>query len=112
MLEALDALAAGDSGKFGRLMNESHESLRRDYEVSCPELDAMVELAGKEPGVLGARMTGAGFGGCTVNVVESEFAERAARAIQSDYNRLFSRPAATYVCAASDGASILMTNVE
>ena len=112
VLEALDALAAGDSGKFGRLMNESHESLRRDYEVSCPELDAMVELAGKEPGVLGARMTGAGFGGCTVNVVESEFAERAARAIQSDYNRLFSRPAATYVCAASDGASILMTNVE
>ena len=102
----------GDIAMLGKLMNESHASLRDDYEVSSDALNAMVEAAQAHKACYGARMTGAGFGGCTVNVVESEFAERAARAIQSDYNRLFSRPAATYVCAASDGASILMTNVE
>src|SRR5205823_8674821 len=86
------------SARYGDHADRHSFPTRRSSDL----LDAMVELAGKEPGVLGARMTGAGFGGCTVNVVESEFAERAARAIQSDYNRLFSRPAATYVCARSE----------
>jgi galactokinase len=57
-------------------------------------------------------MTGAGFGGCTVNVVESEFADGAARSIRSGYSRVFSRPGTSYVCTASDGASILMTSDE
>jgi galactokinase len=66
-LEAAIALKDGDVEKFGRLMSSSHASLRDDYEVSSAELDLMVELAGSCEGVLGARMTGGGFGGCTVN---------------------------------------------
>ena len=69
MLEAVKVLEEGDLERFGELMNASHESLRDDYEVSSKELDTLVELAWKQPGTLGARMTGAGFGGCTVNLV-------------------------------------------
>lgn len=70
VLDAAQMLIAGDLGGVGKLMCESHESLRDDYEVSCPELDTMVKLARSYPGVYGARMTGGGFGGCTVNVME------------------------------------------
>jgi galactokinase len=79
-LQAAQALAANDVGKLGALMIESHESLRDDFEVSCPELDIMVELALGQEGVSGARMMGGGFGGCTINLVEREkltlFADR------------------------------------
>ncbi len=67
--EAATALADGDFARFGHLMQESHESLRHDYEVSCRELDLCVEIASQTKGVLGARMTGGGFGGCTINLV-------------------------------------------
>src|SRR5215469_5489264 len=70
VLQAAEALQAGDLKLFGRLMGGSHVSLRVDFEVSCEELDLMVELAGQNPGVFGARMTGGGFGGCTINLVE------------------------------------------
>ncbi len=69
-LKATEALAAGNMTEMGRLMSESHQSLRDDYQVSCRELDLLVESAEAQPGVLGARMTGGGFGGCTVNVVQ------------------------------------------
>ncbi|MFZ0911094.1 MAG: galactokinase [Candidatus Acidiferrales bacterium] len=73
VIEAGDSLKRGDVAMFGRLMAESHASLRDLYEVSCPELDLMVELANKQKGILGARMTGGGFGGCTINLVDSRF---------------------------------------
>jgi galactokinase len=69
-IKAADALAAGDALGMGKLMSESHRSLRDDYQVSCRELDLLVEIAEAHPGVLGARMTGGGFGGCTVNLVK------------------------------------------
>ncbi|MEA3407572.1 MAG: galactokinase, partial [Chloroflexota bacterium] len=75
VLEAVEALERGDVAAFGQLMNASHVSLRDDYEVSCEELDVMVEAAWEQEGAAGARMTGAGFGGCTVNLVRSEMAE-------------------------------------
>ena len=70
--EAAAALESADLSTFGRLMHDSHVSLRDDYQVSCAELDLMVELAEKFPGVFGARMTGGGFGGCTINLVANE----------------------------------------
>ena len=75
-LRAAAALDAGDLEECGRLMYLSHESLRDDYEVSCAELDLMVEIARGLPGVYGARMMGGGFGGCTINLVEASRAER------------------------------------
>ncbi len=72
---AARALEAGDFERFGSLLNQSHESLRLDYEVSCPELDALVDVARKTAGVYGSRMTGAGFGGCTVSAVRPAAAQ-------------------------------------
>jgi galactokinase len=75
VIESGDALKRGDVATCGRLMRESHDSLRDLYEVSCTELELMVELANKQKGTLGARMTGGGFGGCTINLVDSRFTE-------------------------------------
>jgi galactokinase len=86
-LAAAEALTAADYEGFGRLMNESHESLRKDYEVSCEELDLMVRLARRRAGVLGARMVGAGFGGCTVNLVRAERADHVAQGVREAYRR-------------------------
>ena len=74
-ITAFDALQKGDLAAFGTLMNASHVSLRDDYEVSCPEIDLLTELAWSCPGVLGSRITGGGFGGCTVSIVADEAAE-------------------------------------
>jgi galactokinase len=104
VLEAVKSLESGDIERFGELMNASHESLRDDYEVSSKELDVLVELAWKQPGVLGARMTGAGFGGCTVNMVRNEAAEAFAQAVQKGYQQALGLKAEVYVCKASQGA--------
>lgn len=104
VLEAVRVLEQGDVERFGELMNASHVSLRDDYEVSSKELDTLVELAWKQPGCLGARMTGAGFGGCTVNLVRAEAAEDFAEAVQRGYERALGLKAEVYVCQASDGA--------
>jgi galactokinase len=104
VLEAVRVLEEGDLERFGELMNASHESLRDDYEVSSKELDVLVELARKQPGVLGARMTGAGFGGCTVNLVRAEAAEAFAKAVRKGYQDALGLKAEVYVCQASDGA--------
>jgi galactokinase len=85
VLDAIDALAAGDLSTVGRLLVESHVSLRDLFEVSSPELDALVEIATAVPGVYGARMTGAGFGGCIVALARPEAVERLATAIRRDY---------------------------
>jgi galactokinase len=85
VIEAVEALESGDMERFGGLMYESHSSLRHDYEVSCTELDFLVETARGLPGTAGARMTGAGFGGCTVNIVEREKTEGFVGAVQKRY---------------------------
>jgi galactokinase len=104
VLDAVKALQAGDLNRFGDLMNASHESLRNDYEVSSKELDALVEIARQQPGVLGARMTGAGFGGCTVNLVHEDAAVTFARAVEEGYQRALGLRAEVYAFRASAGA--------
>ena len=105
-LEAVKVLQGGDLERFGELMNQSHESLRDDYEVSSKELDTLVELARQQPGVLGARMTGAGFGGCTVNLVRADAAESFAQAVAEGYEEALGLKGEIYVCQASDGALV------
>ena len=103
--DAVEALASGDIKAFGQFMNESHQSLKDDFEVSCTELDALVELSQKHPGVAGARMTGAGFGGCTVAIVASDAVESFKSEVIPAYERQTGLTAQVYVCAATDGAS-------
>lgn len=105
-LEAVSVLQKGDLGRFGELMNQSHQSLRNEYEVSSVELDQLVELARQEEGVLGARMTGAGFGGCTVNLVRADAAEHFAQAVARRYEETGPLKAGIYICQASDGALV------
>jgi galactokinase len=103
--EAAQALNIGDLDNFGRLMHQSHQSLRDDFEVSCPELDLLVELSVGAQGVYGARMTGGGFGGCTVNLVKDDHAEEFQRRIREGYRKLTGITSEVYVCPAADGVS-------
>ena len=107
VLKSVAALRAGDLGAFGRLMNESHASLRDDYEVSCPELDIMAEVAWKVDGVYGSRMTGAGFGGCTVSLVAEEAIEDFRVRVTAAYEEATGVVPQIYVCRAEDGVSKL-----
>jgi galactokinase len=100
-------LEAGDVQSFGKLMNQCHVSLRDLYEVSCPELDAMVEIAQSLEGCLGARLTGAGFGGCTVNLVLRERVDEFSRTLAEGYRAKTNLRADVYACRASGGASLL-----
>ena len=84
-VSAVDALKHGDIKVFGQLMNASHESLRDDYEVTGIELDTLVDAARKVPGVIGARMTGAGFGGCTVNIVKESSVDEFIKKVGEEY---------------------------
>ncbi len=103
-LEAADALKHGDLAGLGRFMWDSHKSLRDDYEVSCRELDLMVEIAAETDGVLGARMTGGGFGGSTVNLVKRENLSKFKEKIRLEYQRLTEIKPTILVSEASDGA--------
>ncbi|MEA3489373.1 MAG: galactokinase [Candidatus Omnitrophota bacterium] len=85
VLDSLDALQGDDLDRFGHLMDGSHDSLKADYEVSCPELDRMVEIARRLPGCLGGRMTGGGFGGCTVNLVVKDVVDDFCSQISGSY---------------------------
>jgi galactokinase len=102
---AVAALQRGEARNFGALMFAGHASLRDLYEVSLPELDALVELARGLPGCLGARLTGAGFGGCTVNLVEAAQAEAFIAGLTDGYAKQTGRLAQVYLCRASAGAS-------
>lgn len=104
VLEAAAALKRGDATEFGRLMYQSHRSLQHDYEVSCEELDLMVNLAQDLPGVYGARMTGGGFGGCTVNLVSGPAVEEFKNRIAQSYQRATGITPAIYICRAENGA--------
>jgi galactokinase len=103
--DAASALERGDATAFGQLMAESHRSLRDDYEVSCAELDLMVELAGKVKGVFGARMTGGGFGGCTVNLVQTRQIEEFKQTVAEGYKRATGLLPEIYVSPAAEGAA-------
>jgi len=107
VLASVEALAGGDLVTFGRLMDESHTSLRDDYEVSIPQLDVMVEAARAVPGVLGSRMTGAGFGGCTVSLVRAEAVAQFRRQVPEQYRARTALEATIYVCQAADGAGVV-----
>jgi galactokinase len=98
------SLRSGDLNGFGQLMRESHRSLRDLYEVSCPELDLMSELAEGLPGYYGGRMTGGGFGGSTLNLVEASDAQAFADEISHRYQRAMGIKPAVYICLAADGA--------
>jgi galactokinase len=104
VLSAVEAFHRGDSKALGPLMKESHRSLRDDYEVSCKELDLMVEIAAAQPGLIGARMTGGGFGGCTINLVESEAVGEFKRKVAAEYSLRTGLTPEIYVSPASDGA--------
>jgi galactokinase len=99
------ALRAGNLPRFGQLMWDSHRSLRDDYQVSCDELDLLVRLAGTADGVYGARMTGGGFGGCTVNLVRADSVARFRASIAERYAAATGHRPEIYVCEAADGAA-------
>jgi galactokinase len=106
VLQAANALTAGDAGKMGQLMNESHVSMRDDFEITNDELNIMVNLAQNQAGCYGARMTGGGFGGCAVALVASSAAEQFAVTVAKQYQTRTKLEPRTYICEASDGATV------
>ena len=102
--EATQVLRAGDPVRFGELMLAGHASERDDFECSVPEVDFLVETAASVPGCFGARLTGGGFGGCTVNLVKQDEADTLSETLKSAYQRRFGVHAETYLCEAVDGA--------
>jgi galactokinase len=107
-LAAAACLRAGDMAAFGQLMDQSHADLRDRFEVTCPELDEMVAIGRALPGCLGSRMTGAGFGGCTVHLVERDRIDGFVPALAEAYGAAFpDREAAVYVTGAAAGAGAL-----
>jgi len=105
--QAIPLLEQGKTREFGLLMNACHVSLRDLYEISTPELDVMVQIAQSLPGCLGARLTGGGFGGCTVNLVASEQADAFALTLGPEYERHTGLHPEIYICQASRGAELL-----
>jgi len=105
VLSAFDALKRGDIAHLGRLMYESHRGLSEKYQVSCLELDFLVTQASENPAVLGARMMGGGFGGCTINLVRYEQVEAFSEHIATDYELKFNRKPEIYVVKIADGVS-------
>lgn len=103
----VQALREGNFSAFGQLMIESHHSLKNDYEVSCTELDLLVNLALKQEGVLGARMTGAGFGGCTVNLIERNYIDAFKKNIKNEYKKITGINPDIYITLPAEGAKVL-----
>lgn len=106
-LKAVEALKANDLDEFGRLMIASHDSLRDDYEVTGIELDTLVSEALKQPGVIGARMTGAGFGGCAVSIVKKDAVDAMIEKVGKAYQEKIGYPADFYVVDIGDGPTVL-----
>ena len=106
-IRAVEALKNNDVELFGKLMNASHQSLRDDYEVSCEEIDILVDLAQAMPGVLGSRITGGGFGGCTVSIVKNDTVDRFVEEIGKAYQEKVGHEAEFYVVEIGDGAGRL-----
>lgn len=106
-VKAVQALKNNNIEEFGRLMNASHVSLRDDYEVSCEEIDVLVNLAWETPGVIGSRITGGGFGGCTVSIVENDAVDNFIEIIGKKYKEKVGHEAEFYVVEIGDGAHVL-----
>ncbi len=104
-IKAVGALKNNDIETFGKLMNASHESLKNDYEVSCEEVDVLVELAQSIPGVLGSRITGGGFGGCTVSIVKNDVIDKFIEVVGNGYTEKLGCKAEFYVVEIGGGAS-------
>jgi galactokinase len=111
VMEARAALLAGDMERFGALMVEAHASMRDDFAASCEEVDRLVEIAMGRPGCFGARITGGGFGGCTVNVVSVEQTDQFVEAVRREYAAATGIDAQCFVCEPSDGAVALAAKV-
>jgi galactokinase len=107
VFSAVAALRAGDPETFGELMYAGHASLRDLYQVSTPELDALVEIARWIQGCIGARLTGAGFGGCTINLVEAAHAESFIQSLQLGYSKTTGKETQVYICKASQRAGLI-----
>ena len=103
-IRAVAALKANNIEEFGKLMNESHVSLKNDYEVSCEEIDILVDLAWKIPGVIGSRITGGGFGGCTVSIVKNDAVDTFIEKVGNGYKEQTGNTAEFYVVEVGDGA--------
>jgi galactokinase len=104
-LAAVKAMERGDFAAFGQLMFQSHTALRDDFEVSCEELDAIVDAASRCAGVFGARMTGGGFGGCAIVLVKADQASKTTTAIQDAFGKKYGRRCPIFETTAADGAS-------
>jgi galactokinase len=107
VLDAKAALLRGDVKRFGEIMIEAHASMRDDFAASCDEVDALVEIAIRQTGCLGARITGGGFGGCTVNIVSADKADTFVNAVRQQYEQRIGIVAECFVCEPSDGALAL-----
>lgn len=107
-IRAVEALKENRIEEFGKLMNESHRSLRDDYEVSCEEIDILVDLAWETEGVIGSRITGGGFGGCTVSIVKNDAVDRFIETIGKQYQEKVGHEAEFYVVEIGDGAGVLV----
>lgn len=107
LLFACDHLKKGDIKALGRKMFESHEGLSKEYEVSCPELDFLVDAVRNRPGVLGARMMGGGFGGCTINLAKEEDLESIIQEVGESYKKNMGKELTAYIAQIEDGTSIL-----
>lgn len=107
VMDAKKALQQVDLARFGQLMYQSHDSLDRDYEVSCQELNIMVALARNQKGVYGARMTGGGFGGCTINLVEANMIPEFQKSMAREYQKMTGLLPQIFVSGAAGGATKL-----
>jgi galactokinase len=112
VISACVALARGDLATFGAAMNESHAGLAHGYEVSCPELDQLAEAAQPLPGVLGARMMGAGFGGCTINLVQAEYLDAFQSRMGQVYREQLHLEPAIHVCRLRGGTEIISSDTK
>ena len=108
-VNASEAMKAGNPQVLGELMNQSHESLKNDFEVSSAALNDIVDSARKQPGCYGARMTGAGFGGCAIALVQTSVVEEFTQSVCSDYHQTTGLTPIIYLCQASDGAGLEKT---
>jgi galactokinase len=107
VLEAERALEAGDFVACGRAMNDSHLSMQKDFEITCPEVDMLAGLAQTVQGVYGSRMTGGGFGGCTISLVEASAVDKASHILTDGYRIATGLDTDIFVCAPSDGAGLI-----
>jgi galactokinase len=110
VLDAREALLHEDMKQFGSIMVEAHKSMRDDFAASCKEVDMLVEIATQQPGCFGARITGGGFGGCTVNVVRAEAAEQFVATLKNEYAAKTGISAQCFISAPSDGALAMAAN--